>query len=137
MITWNYPLPYSPDDAEPVSSASGSQLIHHDTAAAEKSPSLLLESLQHKALYRAIGTLPTDEETREITRALPKTAVKLQEGKGSALERVYEGYIETLAFRVDNPNHLAQKILWGDQNVKVQRPLTILALDCEMCDTEV
>lgn len=137
MITWGYPLPYNPDGMESIEYASGLQeRVAWDSYS--KSTSLLMESLQLKALYRAISTIPTEQETQKVVCDLPKISVKLQDGRGSLVEKVYDGFLETLPFRSDDVgSNLDQNVLWGDKKVRCQRPISILALDCEMCDTEV
>jgi hypothetical protein len=137
MITWGYPLPYDPAGMESIEYASDLQ-ERADCDSSSKSTSLLKESLQLKTLYRAIATIPTEEETKRVVSDLPKVSVKLQEGKGTLVEKVYDGFLETLPFRSDTVSSLRdQNVLWGERKVKFHSPISILALDCEMCDTEV
>ena len=78
-----------------------------------------------------MSALASVEEAADYTSNVGRFSVALQESRTNKEEILYADFIETIPFA----DH-AQ--LWQrDWAQKLQKPLSLVALDCEMCDTEV
>ena len=111
--------------------ASSPHLVNCSNPILVSSPSSgvkVADSYHQKASLSRACVLRSPEDAESIVRALPKYNVKAQ-------EKELKGFLETV------PRHSEDflKLLSGETataEVAMREPLDLVAIDCEMCDTE-
>ena len=142
MVTWQYPLPSIDAQLQrPTKRAKLTEAIELSAANTVETSSLLMQSIMLQSHYAAIAALPTAEEAQIIDDKCEKVDVMLQAERGSDLQKLFRGFIETVEFMGSKEEGypLSQFAnLWSSvSHFSPKAALKILALDCEMCDTGV